>query len=62
MLSDKALRDFQGVWKKEFGQDIPYEEAEMQATSLLRLFNLIYKPIPKEWINEKSTKRERGEK
>ncbi len=55
MLTQKAITEYIEIYKKEFGKDISYEEAEMQGISLLRLFKLIYKPIPKEWLKENKT-------
>lgn len=61
MLSKKAINDYMELYKKEFGREISYKEAEIQGISLLRLFKLIYKPIPKEWF-EQIMKSKGGEK
>ncbi len=61
MLSEKAVRDFQRIYKKEFGIELSYEDASEQGVKLLRLFSLIFTTIPKEWLKQ-SRKRERGEK
>lgn len=51
-LSKEAVEEFMRLYKKEYGEDISYDKASEKATKLLRLFKIIYKPIPKEWIKE----------
>lgn len=46
MLSKQAVTEFQAIYKKEFGEDISIEKADELGTKMLRLFKLIYKPIP----------------
>ena len=45
MLSNKHIQDFQALYKKHFGEDIDTQEALRQGTKLLRLMQLIYKPM-----------------
>lgn len=52
MISDKALQEFKEIWKEQFGEDISDEKAMDGATSLLTLFNVIYKPVKKEWLKD----------
>lgn len=52
MLSEKAIASFQQIYKQEFGAEISRDEAIAMGTKLLRLFQLIYQPIPKEWLEE----------
>ena len=47
MISEQAVSDYQRIYKKVYGKDIPYDEALRQGTILLRLMKIIYKPIPK---------------
>lgn len=47
-LSQQAVLDYQQIYKKVHGKDISYEEALNQGLKLLRLFQLIYRPIPKQ--------------
>lgn len=47
MLSQKAIREFKKIWKKEFRKDISDGKAEGKGLKLLRFMKLIYKPIPK---------------
>lgn len=60
MLSDQAIAEFKEIYKHEFAEDISDNEAKEKGERLLRLFSLIYKPIPKDWIEiilkEKGTK------
>ena len=45
MLSDKQITEFQNIYKNYFGEEISREEACEKGTKLLRLIELIYKPI-----------------
>jgi len=47
MLSDKAVKEYQEIYTREFGEELPKNEAREQAESFIRLFRLIYRPIPK---------------
>lgn len=57
MLSKNAVLEYQENYKKEFGREISYEEAQEQGTKLLRLFKLIYQPVPKDWITNRNNKK-----
>jgi len=48
MLSDEQIKKFQALYKEQFGEDISREEAYEQGAKLIRLFELIYKPITQE--------------
>ena len=52
MISDAALKDFQAIWREEFQQEISDEDAMVEATQLLTLFDAIYRPIKKEWVKK----------
>lgn len=52
MISDKALQEFKGIWAEEIGTDISDEQAMEEATQLLALFDAIYRPIRKEWLED----------
>lgn len=52
MLSDKALQEFKKIWKEEFGEDISDEKAAEEGINLLTMFDAIYRPIKKEWVDE----------
>lgn len=52
MLPKKAIEEYRAIYKKHFGKDISDAEAEEQGMNLLRLFQIIYKPIPKSWLKK----------
>ncbi|KKQ85184.1 MAG: hypothetical protein UT08_C0009G0018 [Candidatus Woesebacteria bacterium GW2011_GWB1_38_8] len=52
MLSRQAIDEYKAIYKKEYGKDITDAEAEEQGMKLLRLFKIIYRPIPKGWPKE----------
>lgn len=52
MLPKKAIEEYKTIYKKQFGKEITNAEAEEQGTRLLRLFQIIYKPIPKSWLKK----------
>ena len=50
MISDEALKEYKRIYKEEFGEDISDEKAIEEGTSLLTLFNVIYRPVKRSWI------------
>ena len=49
-ISDKQIEEFRELHYKRFGKEISKELAYEEATKLLRLFMLIYKPMAvEEW-------------
>ncbi len=52
MLSKKAIQEYQEIYKAEHGKDLSYQKAVEGATKLLRLFKLIYHPLPKKWLEQ----------
>ena len=48
MISSEQIKKFQGLYKKHFGKEISSEEAYQSATKLLRLVEIIYKPLTQE--------------
>jgi len=46
-LSNKALKEFQKIYKQEYGRKVKFHQAKQLALNLLRFTNEIYKPIPK---------------
>lgn len=48
LLLDADIRKFQELYKARFGMDISKEEALAKGTQLLRLMELVYKPITKD--------------
>mgnify|MGYP001576018649 CR=1 FL=1 len=47
MISDKALKEFKEIWKQEIGEEISDKSATEEATQLLALFDVLYRPINK---------------
>lgn len=47
MLSNKAIKEYQEIYLKEFGEEIPFEEAKIQAENFISLIRLITKPTPR---------------
>ena len=47
MLPKEAILEYQAIYKKVFGKEISYEQALEKGTNLIRLFQLIYRPIPR---------------
>ncbi len=45
MLSDEMITKYQELIKKRFNREISREEALEQGTKLLRLVELVYKPM-----------------
>ncbi|MCB9813210.1 MAG: hypothetical protein H6772_02255 [Pseudomonadales bacterium] len=56
MLSQKAIIEFQKIYQEELGTEISIEEASERAEKFLRLFKMIYQPIPDKWLEEKTDK------
>jgi len=52
MISQAALQEFKKIWAEEFGEEISDEQATELGINLLTLFNYIYRPIKKEWLEE----------
>lgn len=48
MLSDKQVIAFQALYKKHFGREISLEESYEKGVKLVRLIELVYKPMTKE--------------
>ena len=61
MLSDEQITKYQMLYKDQFGKEISREEAYEQGVKLIRLIELIYKPMTKdeyEQIQERRRKLE----
>lgn len=52
MLNKQALQEFKRIWKEERGEEVSDKLAMEEATQLLTLFDAIYKPIKKAWLEE----------
>ena len=45
MLSDEQVTEFQMLYKKQFGKEIDKQEALEKGSKLVRMMQLIYKPM-----------------
>ena len=52
MLSDKALQEFKEIWLEEIGEEISDERAVELGINLLTMFDAVYRPVKKEWMDE----------
>lgn len=58
MISETALQEFKKLWVEEFGEKISDEQAMELGTSLLSLFDRIYRPVKKSWFEKVSEVKE----
>jgi len=61
MLSDEQIRQFQMLYKKHFGKEISREEAYEQGAKLIRLVELIYKPMTEDEYRQLEKRRKETE-
>ena len=54
MLSKQSLEEFKRIWEEKYGEKISDDFALEQAVNLLTLFNVVFRPLKKEWIENKS--------
>lgn len=47
LLTDKQITKFQAIYKARFGKDISRAEAYDKGTKLVRMMQIIYKPMTK---------------
>lgn len=47
MLPKQAIIEYQEIHKRECGEEISYEKALEKGIKLIKLFQIIYRPIPK---------------
>jgi len=59
MLSDEQIIKYQTLYKKRFGKEISREEAYEQGAKLIRLVQLIYKPMTEKEFEELQERRRR---
>lgn len=61
MLSDEQVMKFQKLYKNRYGKEIGREEAYEQGVKLIRLVELIYKPMNEsEYIKLQKRRQETG--
>lgn len=56
MISQEAIEKFKIIWQKKFGEELDDKTAHEKAIVLLVLFDAIYQPIKKEWLEEDKEK------
>ncbi|MFA7170180.1 MAG: hypothetical protein WC178_05020 [Candidatus Paceibacterota bacterium] len=62
MLTDEQITNYQTLYKNRFGKEISREEAYEQGVKLIRLVELIYKPMTKtEYQKLQDRRRETGD-
>jgi len=62
MLTDEQITKYQSLYKNRFGKEISREEAYEQGVKLIRLVELIYKPMTKiEYQMLQDRRRETGD-
>lgn len=59
MISKKALEEFKAIWRKQFSEDISDEKATEEGIKLLTLMKAVYRPIKKEWVQEKENSQQK---
>jgi urease accessory protein UreF len=58
MLSDEQITKYQTLYKNRFGKEISREEAYEQGAKLIRLIELIYKPMTENEYKQLQKRRE----
>lgn len=58
MISEKALKEFKAIHKKKFDIELSDQDALESATKLLRLVEIVYKPMTKEEYERVQKRRE----
>ncbi len=48
MISDKQIQKFKALYRKHFGIELSDEEAQEKGSKLVRLMEIIYKPMTEE--------------
>lgn len=62
MLTDEQITNYQTLYKNRFGKEISREEAYEQGVKLIRLVELIYKPMTEaEYQKLQDRRRETGD-
>jgi hypothetical protein len=61
MLSDERIAQFQALYKKHFNEDLSKEEAYELGAKLVRMVQLVYKPITeKEYQDWQKRRKDKG--
>jgi len=62
MLSDEQIKQFQILYKNRFGKEISREEAYEKGVKLVRLVELIYKPMTEDEYKQLQKRRRETDK
>jgi hypothetical protein len=57
-LTDKQIAEFQAIYKKEYGKELPPEEARESAQNLVDLMELLVKCAHKDFLRQERLKKE----
>ena len=52
MISGKALQEFKQIFQEEKGMELSDAEAMEEGVALLTLYNVVYRPVKREWLEE----------
>ncbi len=52
ILDNKAIKEFQDIYREDFGIELDFSEAEKLANAFAIQMSSIYKPISKEYFNK----------
>ncbi len=52
MISPRAVKEFMEIWAEEIGTEKSEQDAVENATSLLMLFDVVYRPIKRSDLND----------
>jgi hypothetical protein len=47
MLSEIAVKEFMEIYKERYGDELSFREGKEQATKLLQVFRVVFKPVNK---------------
>lgn len=61
MLSDERIAQFQALYKKHFGEDLSKERAYELGAKLVRMVQLVYRPITEKEYQEWQKRRKNKE-
>lgn len=62
MISETALQEFKKLHLEEFGEEVSDEQAMELGTNLLTLFDHIYRPVKKSWLETVSDDKKLSQK
>ena len=62
MLSDEQIKKYQTLYKSRFGREISREEAYEEGAKLVRLIELVYRPMTEEEFRSLQTRQEKTDK